>query len=164
MRKIATLIIICILTGYAAFAQSTGKISGTIKDDAGKGLTSTTVSLLKAKDSSLVKLAVTDKEGHYDFINIKEGKYLVSATSVGYGKKLSAPFNLASEDVSVSPIALVQTSNNLGKVTVTTTKPFIETKIDRTVVNVDASPSSAGSTALEVLEKSPGISVNSMVL
>ncbi|MEO6611896.1 MAG: outer membrane beta-barrel family protein, partial [Chitinophagaceae bacterium] len=36
----------------------------------------------------------------------------------------------------------------------------IETKIDKTVVNVDASPTNAGATAMEVLEKSPGISVD----
>jgi outer membrane receptor for monomeric catechols len=39
-------------------------------------------------------------------------------------------------------------------------KPFIETKIDKTVVNVDASPTSAGASALEILEKSPGITVD----
>src|SRR5205085_2108408 len=38
--------------------------------------------------------------------------------------------------------------------------PLIENKIDRTVVNVDAAPTNAGATALEVLEKSPGISVD----
>src|SRR6185295_10211176 len=39
-------------------------------------------------------------------------------------------------------------------------KPFIETKIDKTVVNVESSPSSAGATAMEILEKSPGITVD----
>ena len=48
-----------------------------------------------------------------------------------------------------------QPLKDLGGVTVTAQRPFIETKIDKTVVNVDASPTSAGATALEVLEKSP---------
>ena len=48
----------------------------------------------------------------------------------------------------------------MQEVTVTAKKPFIETKIDKTVVNVDASPTSAGSTALDILEKSPGITVD----
>jgi hypothetical protein len=39
-------------------------------------------------------------------------------------------------------------------------RPFIERKIDRTVVNVDASITNAGTTALEVLEKSPGVTVD----
>lgn len=55
---------------------------------------------------------------------------------------------------------LAQQSKSLGGVTVIATKPFIEQKIDRMVVNVDASPSNAGATALEVLEKSPGVTVD----
>ena len=37
---------------------------------------------------------------------------------------------------------------------------LIERKIDRTVINVDAAISNEGSTALEVLEKSPGVTVD----
>ena len=39
-------------------------------------------------------------------------------------------------------------------------KPFIERRIDRTIVNVDAVVSNTGSNALEVLEKSPGVSID----
>jgi len=55
---------------------------------------------------------------------------------------------------------MVQQAKGLAGVTVTAKKPFIETKIDKTIVNVDASPTSAGSTALEILEKSPGVAVD----
>src|SRR5688572_9437330 len=48
----------------------------------------------------------------------------------------------------------------MQEVTVMAKRPFIETKIDKTVVNVEASPTSAGSTALDILEKSPGITVD----
>jgi outer membrane receptor protein involved in Fe transport len=39
-------------------------------------------------------------------------------------------------------------------------KPFIEQQIDKTVVNVENSVVSAGSTAIEILEKSPGVTVD----
>ncbi len=39
-------------------------------------------------------------------------------------------------------------------------KPLIEQKIDRTIVNVEASVTNVGSSALEVLEKSPGVTVD----
>ena len=42
----------------------------------------------------------------------------------------------------------------------TAKRPLIENKIDKTVVNVDASPTNTGLTALEVLEKSPGVTVD----
>jgi outer membrane receptor protein involved in Fe transport len=51
-------------------------------------------------------------------------------------------------------------TTTLGQVTVVGKRPLIENKIDKTVVNVDASPTNAGLTALEVLEKSPGVMVD----
>jgi hypothetical protein len=48
----------------------------------------------------------------------------------------------------------------MSGVVVTARKPLIEQKIDRTIVNVEASITNVGTNALEVLEKSPGISVD----
>jgi len=148
-----------VLIGFAGQAQ-TSKISGTVSDDQGKALPSTTISLFKLKDSSLVKVAVSDKSGLYQFLNINNGKYFVAASSVGYQKRSSQAFDVESKDVSVPSFTLTQAPTNMSGVTVTARKPFVETKIDRTIVNVDASPTNAGSTAMDVLEKSPGIMVN----
>lgn len=41
------------------------KVTGLVKDELGKGLEKTTVSLLRAKDSSVVKLAVTGSDGRF---------------------------------------------------------------------------------------------------
>ena len=158
MRQIFTLVVF-VLIGFVVNAQ-TSKISGTVSDDQGKALSSTTVSLVKAKDSSLVKVAVSDKSGLYQFVNIKDGSYLLAASSVGYSKKFSPAFEVKGGDVAVPSFSLQQVPNSMNNVTVTAKKPFVETKIDRTIVNVDASPTSAGSTAMDVLEKSPGIMVN----
>jgi hypothetical protein len=49
---------------------------------------------------------------------------------------------------------------DLKEVKISGKKSFIEQKIDRTVVNVDALISNAGSNALEVLEKAPGVMVD----
>ncbi len=161
MRHLYT--ICALLFSLAAAAQTkTGKISGSIFDNANKPLQSVSVSLIKAKDSSLVKLAVTGKDGKYEFDNIAEGSYLVNATSTGYEKNFSKPFSVddTNNSVQVEKLQMAEAAKSLGGVTVTARKPFIETKIDKTVVNVDASPTSAGATALEVLEKSPGITVD----
>ncbi len=49
---------------------------------------------------------------------------------------------------------------NIREVVITGRKPPIERKIDRTVINVDAFITNAGSNALEVLERAPGIQVD----
>src|SRR5690242_8353428 len=122
MRKHSVLAAIFFLTAFCAFAQTTGKIYGTVNDETGKALSGATVSLLRGKDSSLVKLAITDKNGKYDFINIKEGKYLLSFTSVGYGKKFSAPVGLSGNEVEAPVTSLATTAKEVQGVTVVATK------------------------------------------
>ena len=161
MKKIFTLLSMAICFCFIARSQS-GKISGSVTDGSSRAIHSATVSLLKAKDSSIVKFAPTDKSGAYEFVNIRDGKYFVSATNVGYGKAVSSTFEISSSSSAITVPALVMSeqAKGLSGVTVTAKKPFIETKIDKTIVNVEASPTSAGATALEVLEKSPGVTVD----
>jgi iron complex outermembrane recepter protein len=163
MKKLFTLLSIFVITASAINAQSKqGKISGEVKDGEQRAIHSATVSLLKAKDSTLVKFAATNKNGEYEFSDVADGKYLLSATSVGYGKIHSSSFEIttASATVAVPVLTLTEQAKNLSGVTVTAKKPFIETRIDKTIVNVEASPTSAGATAMEILEKSPGITVD----
>ncbi|HEV7781357.1 MAG TPA: TonB-dependent receptor, partial [Chitinophagaceae bacterium] len=163
MRKIFILFNFLFVFLSGAFAQNkAGKIGGLVSDATGKPLGSISVSLLKAKDSSLVKAAVSNKEGEYDFDNIAEGNYFISTTSIGFERAASAVFTISASNssIQVPSLQMVSAAKGLSEVTVTAKKPFIETKIDKTIVNVDASPTSAGATALEVLEKSPGISVD----
>src|SRR6187402_372302 len=87
MRKSFTLLT-CILFSAAVFSQTKiGRISGIITDESQKPVQSASVSLLRAKDSSLVKIAITNKEGKYEFEKIIEGKFLLSASSVGFQKR-----------------------------------------------------------------------------
>ncbi|MBL7723507.1 MAG: TonB-dependent receptor [Chitinophagaceae bacterium] len=163
MRKYLTFCCIFFVCCANIIAQNkTGKISGQVQDQSSKPLAAVSVSLLKVADSSLVKTAVTGKDGKYEFESIAEGEYLVSTSSIGFEMTYSSSFSisLANNTIQVAALQMTHASKNLSDVTITAKKPFIETKIDKTVVNVDASPTNAGATALEVLEKSPGIMVN----
>jgi len=149
-----------LLAAIPAIAQQQGKLSGKITDPANAPLASVTISLLKAKDSTLVKTAVTSKEGVYVFENIPPGTYLLQASSAGMERRYSDAVIVNEGNNEAAGMALQPVVKNMGAVTVTAQRPFIESKIDKTVVNVDASPTNAGATALEVLEKSPGIMVS----
>ena len=161
MRNIFTLLALYVCS--FAFSQNRiGKITGVITDESQKPIQSATVSLLKLKDSSLVKTAITDKEGRYLLEKITEGKFILAASSVGFKRVFGQSVDISSNNSSVTAgtIILPVQAGSLQEVTVTAKKPFVETKIDKTIVNVDASPTSAGSTALDILEKSPGITVD----
>lgn len=151
-----------LLVTMAGFAQTNGKISGTIIDGGDqKIIDAATISLLKAKDSSLVKLSLTDKEGRFSFDNVKSGNYLVMASSIGHKKVYSSPLVVADgANISAGTLQLPTQSTTLQTVAVDTKRPYIERQIDKTVLNVDALISNAGTTAMEVLEKAPGVSVD----
>ncbi|MEO6404556.1 MAG: TonB-dependent receptor, partial [Ferruginibacter sp.] len=162
MKKLLTLLVIS-STAMMGFAQTAGKIIGNIKDGGNqKIIDAASISLLKALDSSLVKTSITDKDGNFAFENIKEGKYLVMATSMGHTKVYSSLLELkdATATVSAGILQLVPLNKNLAEVVLVSKRPFIERKIDKTIINPDAMISNTGSTAMEVLEKSPGVTVD----
>jgi len=73
----------------------------------------------------------------------------------------SETFEISSSNSLKLPVlVMAEQAKNLGGVTVTAKRPFIETRIDKTIVNVESSPTTAGAPALEVLEKSPGVTVD----
>ena len=81
-----------------SLAQNSGKVLGAIKDGGTeKIIDAASISLLKAKDSSIVKVAITDKEGNFIFENVKMGSYLVLATSVGHSKVYSKSFEISGD-------------------------------------------------------------------
>ncbi|RYZ19888.1 MAG: TonB-dependent receptor, partial [Sphingobacteriales bacterium] len=159
--KLLTLSFFLIFSAVAAFAQTGVKLSGSVLKDA-KPAPGVTISLLRAKDSATVKLSVTNNEGLYLFENIPAGQYLVSATAVGHLKAWSAKIDLqpVGSTVQAPLISLVPVSKDLAGVTVSSKRALIEQRIDRTIVNVEASITNIGTSALEVLEKAPGVTVD----
>jgi outer membrane receptor protein involved in Fe transport len=162
MKKLFTLLVLA-STSLCATAQNGGKISGSIKDGGNqKIIDAASIALLKASDSSLIKTSVTDKQGNFIFENVVDGKYLVAASSVGHSKVFSHPLQISAEnqDISTGVLQLQPASKNMSEVVVTAKKQFIERKIDKMILNPEALLSNAGTTALEVLEKAPGVTVD----
>lgn len=137
------------------------KVSREQKDtsQANKDLPFVSVALLQAKDSSLVRGTITTEAGTYRFDNVTSGRYLILASSVAYQKQKSGTFELTA-DLTIPALTLTEAAHTLNEVKVTTQKPLYEQQIDRLVINVQNGITTAGNTALEVLERSPGIQVN----
>lgn len=141
-------------------AQNGPKVAGKVVRTGEQPVEFATITLLKAGDSSLVKGAIADINGKYEFEQIKHGKYLIAAAAVGMNKAYSKPFEVGATGVTVPTLAMEAASKSLKAVDVTARKPFIEQKADKMVVNVESSITAAGGTAMEVLEKSPTINVD----
>ena len=145
--------LVCFL--FLAFNCKAQDIKGSVKDADGAIISNASVSLMNARDSSLVKLAVTDASGHFQFKNIKDGRYITNVVYVGYAKAWSPLFEVSgSGDVNLAPVVIAKMSGNLKDVMVTAKKPMVEVLADKTVLNVENSINAVGSDALELLRKS----------
>ncbi len=159
---------ILIVFAIAAFAfkgraQTTETtVSGSAVDTKNAPVESASISLMMQKDSSIIKIAVSNKEGKFSFSSIPFGNYFISISAVNFNTANSALFSISEKNTSfiLNTFILPPMSKNLAAVVVTSRKPLIEQRIDRMIINVDASVTNVGSTALEVLEKSPGVTVN----
>ncbi|QIL40339.1 carboxypeptidase-like regulatory domain-containing protein [Pedobacter sp. HDW13] len=145
------------------FAQAqtpSSKIYGRVLDAEGKNIEFATVALLK--DAVLLKTSFTEADGRFGFDKLAYGRYLLKVSVVGASIYQSDTLlvDAAHTSIALADIKMATGINNLKEVTVAGQKAFVERKIDRMVVNVDALISNAGTTALDVLSKSPGVSVD----
>ncbi|HEY1020977.1 MAG TPA: TonB-dependent receptor, partial [Flavisolibacter sp.] len=151
----------CVLLLCATFSLAQNTIRGSVLDDKSNPLSEASVLLLQSKDSVLVKGAVTSKTGSYVFDKVAAGSYLVQVSYSGF-KNVYRPVSPANgnENLQLPAITVSEKESVLQNVTVSAKKPLFEQQIDRMVINVASSITNAGSTALDILMRSPGIIVN----
>jgi outer membrane receptor protein involved in Fe transport len=147
-----------------AHAQSGqgGHVSGTLLDEQGKPMPFASAYLVNAQDSTQHKGTMSNDAGLYTFDHIKNGQYIVKVSIVGYEKVSSQPLavNTGSQNVIVPTIKLQLSSKSLNTVTIAGTRALIEQKADKVVVNVAGSVLAAGNSAMDILERAPGVSVD----
>ncbi|MCC6286766.1 MAG: TonB-dependent receptor [Chitinophagaceae bacterium] len=142
------------------FAQA--KIHGVIVDNTGNPVSGATVLLLHSADSALIKGVVTDNKGNYFFYNIATGNYYISSSHVAFSPNSTTLFQVSPGTKNIDPgiLKLEPLTATLTNITIATKRPLYEQKPDRLTINVENSIASAGNTALQILERSPGVVVN----
>jgi hypothetical protein len=151
--------ILAFLYSFTAFGKS-GGIKGKVTDNAGNPLAGVNVVVLADSGKKLVKAEITNGNGEYYIAELSEGIYILKATYFGYGSYASDKLIVSGEDISLPDIQLAEQSTNLREVQVQAMKPLIEIKADKLIVNVENSIVNAGSSAMEVLSRSPGVTVD----
>lgn len=160
-QKLMLLAAISLLTAFSVKAQNSSKITGEIKDNSGKAISAATIILHAAKDSALVKTAVSDAKGSYEMLQVKPGSYFVRSSVVSMQKTNSAVFEVKENQTVTAPaITTEPTAKSMEAVVVSSKKPIVEVKADRTILNVEGTINAVGNDALELLRKSPGVMVD----
>ncbi|AOW19730.1 TonB-dependent receptor [Urechidicola croceus] len=156
--KIKVFLLILLIFPNLFFSQSSHTITGLVSEPDGKGLPYVNVLLLNTTDSTLVKGTVTQENGLFKIEEVLSGNYQIMSSIVGYESVYSEPFHLDS-DYEITTL-IMKSGEALDEVIVQATKPLYQQKVDRMVINVENSIVSAGGSALEILERSPGVIVN----
>ena len=151
------LLLIC---HYPTIAQEQPKrsIRVLVTDERKNALPGSTVYLLN-QDSVVIRTAAADTSGGISFVNVNAGKYRVRASQTGYEDGYGPWIDLEKNTTFSYTITLRSKSGLLSDVTVVGKKPPIQFLPDKTVINPEASITNAGATIMDVLEKSPGITV-----
>ena len=150
MKKSAILLLLAVLAAMPTQAET---IKGHVIDQNGNPMPFVTISVL-AQDSSLITGAITDDDGKYEvFVESQKSKveshYTIQASYVGYQTAFGGP-----------DFVLREETEQLKEVEVKAKKPLIERQMDKLVVNVSASPLSAGSNGNDILRRAPGVRID----
>ena len=140
---------------------SDGTITGKVMDPLQKPVAAASVFLLRLPDSARLANTITDSTGVFIFETISAGQYTLRISATGYKEQVITLTHETGKGKTEAHLPALQPSAaELGNVTVVGRRPPVEVHADKTVVNVEATLSNTGATALEVLEKSPGVTVS----
>lgn len=161
MKKLFLLSCLSLLIFFNSSAKLPG-IKGNVKNNKSEAIEFANVVLLSASDSTIIKTGLTETDGSYTFENIPAGQYKLLIVQIGYEKYYSEVIDVRDnqQPIVMKVISLNENSINLKEATISAQKPLIEHHIDKTVVNVENSIVNAGSTAIEILKRSPGVTVD----
>jgi hypothetical protein len=148
-----------ILMSYVGFAQNL-TIQGSLKDSiANRALNSATVSLVYAKDSSLVSFSRTNESGVFNFKNVAPGNYLISVSYVGYIPKW-VPVITGTEKTVEMGLIYMNDVNTMSTVTVTARRPPVVINGDSVEFNSENFKTAPNAVVEDLLKKMPGMEVD----
>lgn len=158
MKIILTLISFFLFTQLNA---QTHQVRGHLTDEHQKPVSYAGIFLLSAADSAKVKAVVSDSTGHFNLSNVPKGKYFVKISFIGYQHYMSGPLELNGTELvaNLGSIRLVAEQMSLNTVEIKANKATIVQQLDRMVMNVENSVMAEGGTALELLNKAPGVTM-----
>jgi len=150
-----------LITQAPLFAQEKMKVSGTVADSTGKTLALVTVRLFKANNPAVIQTTLTKENGAFQLSKPPAGNYTLSFTHTGFSeKRVQLSVAECTTDMQVEPVQLTRGSTTLQGVVVTAQRPMIEQSDDKIVFNVEDDPASKTETAIDILRKTPFISVD----
>jgi len=143
-----------------AVSQTKPKLSGMVSDST-KPLALVTVRLFKKINAAPLQTTLSKENGSFQLNKPDTGNYVLSFTHTGFAEK-RININVVSQpgDMQIDPVQLSKVTGMLKEVVVTAQRPLVEQSDDKIVFNVEDDPASKTETAIDILRKTPFVTVD----
>jgi hypothetical protein len=151
-----------VFSGVLTAKSQDPSIKGTVNDTLNKQhLSNAVVSILRPKDSVLVKFVRTDANGNFELKKVVAGNYIIMVSYPNYAEYTDTIHFNGTADKTLGIVPLITRAKLLEEVIVRQRISAIRVKGDTTEYRADSFHVSANADVQELLKKMPGIQVNS---
>ncbi|WP_422859853.1 TonB-dependent receptor [Flagellimonas sp. S174] len=154
--KLSILWFACLLFSEQAIF---GQISGTVVDSGGIPIPYANVMIYKVSDSSLQTGTITNDDGTFTIEYSNLGAFMLQVDLLSFHTWNSEMFTVSGVDFKkdFGTITLLEEVTSLEGVEVRGQRKLIQRTQEGSIINVQTSVMTQGSTALQLLERSPGV-------
>ena len=159
MKRFIIFFLLC-LCAYTGWAQ--GIVKGKILDrQKSEPLGFVNIKVTEQGSDKFVGGGITDAGGNFNVPGLKDGKYTLSLTFMGY-KDVTRQFEItpAKREVQFKLLYMAEDAKQLNEVTVTGQRATMKLEVDRKSFDVGQLISNAGQSASDVLDNVPSIEVD----
>lgn len=159
MKRFIIFFLLCLCT-YTGWAQ--GIVKGKILDrQKSEPLGFVNIKVTEQGSDKFVGGGITDAGGNFNVSGLKDGKYTLSLTFMGY-KDVTRQFEItpAKREVQFKLLYMAEDAKQLKEVTVTGQRATMKLEVDRKSFDVGQLISNAGQAASDVLDNIPSIEVD----
>ncbi len=162
LYSVLTIVFFSLFGTLGVQAQEEGILTGSLSDQKEETIPFATVAMMKLPDSTIVTGTTTDMDGSFQLDTPEKGNYLLRFSAIGFQSKFTNEFEVSSPDYrkNFGRVILPAEVTMLNEVMVQTWRPRIEMEAGKLVVQIEGTAMAAGSSAFEVISKSPGISAD----
>ena len=159
MKRFIIFFLLC-LCAYTGWAQ--GIVKGKILDrQKSEPLGFVNIKVTEQSSDKFVGGGITDAGGNFNVTGLKDGKYTLTLTFMGY-KDVTRQFEITptKRDVQFKLLYMAEDAKQLNEVTVTGQRATMKLEVDRKSFDVGQLISNAGQSASDVLDNVPSIEVD----
>lgn len=144
----------------SVYSQAKPKLSGTVSDST-QPLSLVTVRLFKSIKLAPLETTLSKEDGTFQLNKPDTGNYILTFTHTGFEERqIKIAVTSKQENILPGTIVLSRASGVLKDVKVTVQRPLVEQSDDKIVFNVEDDPATKTETALDILRKTPFITVD----